>query len=216
MGKLIKFNKQKTTQKEANCERRLQELYWENAVKDIDALLRLYLFEHYKGEVFPDFYARQLRSLRETQGFVPSLADISLKAAFDDAMAGGVKVVGDIFGQERKNWHDQAVHYGGADYLGGVINAVVSNDVEILDVMIDRLMKDPKSLKAAAKKIGRAKSPEPIARELTSGLMKIERITGRRLRERIESMSGVALANECRNGRVVAQTYGSLLTFTPK
>ena len=216
MGKLIKFRTEKLSRAEASCEKRLKQLYWDNAHADVDSLLRLYLIEHCGSEVYPDLFSRELRGLRDTQCFTPSIAEIELKPAFEHAIVGGVKGVKDVFEQERQKWHEQMVSYADENYVDGVIKAIISDDSEILDVMIDKLMKEPKSLRSAESMVKKRGSPVPVARSLTTGLMNRVGITGQKLRNRIESMAGVKLANECKQGKIVAQTYGDVLNFGPR
>lgn len=213
MGRLYEFESNRAHQQKTESEQRLGQIFYANARTDVEYLLRVYLHKYYDQDVHPDYFAEQLKNLRETQGFMPSTAEVSIKMAFDMAITGGMKTVQTAMRQQKHNWAQSAVHYDDENYLDGVVASVVYDDTALIDYMIEKLMKQPKSLKAAALQVRKQGSPEPVITKLTKGLQNHVGITGAKLREKVEAMAGYKIAKECKDGKIVPLTYGAVLPF---
>ena len=216
MGRLLHFKDGNKERPSNNSERYLEKLFWDNARADVEALLRLYLFKYYGGEVYPEYYASELRQLREMQAFMPSTAEISLKMAFDMANMGGMKSVQTAMLKEKRKWAEAATDYGDENYLQGVVNAVTSDDSDVLEVMIENWMKSPKVLASTASMTKKRGTPAPVVNALVKGIRKSTKIDGKRLRDKVAAMSGFAIATELKEGKICRQMRADVLPFRLK
>jgi hypothetical protein len=216
VGRLYTFESGRTPRQKAKSEERLSKLFYANARTDVDYLLRVYLYKYYGQEVYPDIFAKELRDFRETQSFMPSTAEISLKMPFDMAISGGRKTVQTAMRQQKHKWAQSAVNYKDENYLDAVIASVVSDDTALIDYMTERLMQKPKSLKAAALQVRKMGHPDHVVNKLTNGLQNHLDITGTKLREKVEAMAGCKIARECKDGKIQPLKHAELLPFNPR
>lgn len=213
MGKLLFVTDEHRQRSVTSAERHLDKLFWENARRDVDALLRLYLYKFYNAKVHPEFYTAELLTMREMQGFMPSTAKVDLKMAFDMAHMGGMKTVQTAMLKEKESWAAAAVSYGDESYLNAVVNAVTQDDSAAIKVLMDKWLGDPKLLKNMANMTKKRNTPTPVVRALTKGLQKVTNINGKTLRARVEAVSGLRIAVHTRDGKITEHKKADVLPF---